>query len=114
MTGYENEGDRTEQMRAGFQQQGEPGLAADAERQVRQKRLLYTALGALLTVLGVVATIFRLTRGDDVGPWTGFYAAGTILAALGVLLARRASLRLAFVVIVVGGAVAGLGDSVSR
>jgi uncharacterized membrane protein YjjP (DUF1212 family) len=115
MTGCADNDDRdAEQMRAGFQRQGEPGLAADAARQVRQKRLIYTAIGALVTVGGLVATIFRLTRGDAVGTWTGFYAAGTVVAALGVMLARRASPRLAFVVIVAGGAVMGLGDAVGR
>ncbi|MET8679858.1 hypothetical protein ABZW18_20325 [Streptomyces sp. NPDC004647] len=109
-----DEADRAERLRAGFQSQGAPGVTADAERQLRQKRLIYTVIGTLFAVLGLVLIVVRLMRGDGAGAWLGFYGAGAVVAALGALLARRASPRWAFAVIVIGGAVMGLGDQVGH
>ncbi|TJZ56872.1 hypothetical protein FCH28_05010 [Streptomyces piniterrae] len=104
---------RAEQLRAGFQQQGIPGIAEDTARQDRQKRLAYTVIAVFVTLLGLVLAIVRLSRGHQVGTWTGLYSAGIVLAGLGAVLARRASTRLTYAAVLVGAALLGVGDAVA-
>ncbi|MEU8784400.1 hypothetical protein [Streptomyces sp. NPDC048637] len=114
MTGSEDRATRAEQLRAGFQQQGVPGLAEDEVRKERQRRLVYTVLAAVLTLGGLSLLVVRLLRGDQLGAWAAFYAAGAVVTAVGGVLARRISTRLTFTVVLLGVAVMSFGDAVSR
>ncbi|UQA91844.1 hypothetical protein [Streptomyces halobius] len=62
-------------------------------------------------VLGPALAVVRLTRGHQVGAWTGLYAVGIVLAGLGGILARRGSTRLASVAVIIGCPLLGLGDA---
>lgn len=110
MTSHDEHRERAEQLRAGFEEQGEQGVAADEAREVQQKRLSYTMVGVVVMIAGVVALLAPLVHGELAGIGTLFLAGGTVLAAAGVLLARRASPRLAFALILTGLVVMVVGD----
>ncbi|MCF3142586.1 hypothetical protein [Streptomyces platensis] len=114
MTGNEDRDTRAERLRAGFQQQGVPGLAEDEVRKDRQRRLVHTVVAAVLTLGGLALLVVRLLRGDQLGTWTACYAAGTVLTAVGGVLARRISTRLAFAVVLLGVVAMSIGDAVTR
>ncbi|MFG2137841.1 hypothetical protein [Streptomyces sp. NPDC048650] len=111
MTEYEDNATRTEQLRAGFQQQGSPGLAEEASREARQTRRVYFVAATVVTLLGVGLLIYRFVHGDPVGTWIAFYAASIAVSALGVVLARSGRPRLAFAATLIGAASLGIGDT---
>ncbi|MFJ9415192.1 hypothetical protein ACIRPT_13620 [Streptomyces sp. NPDC101227] len=114
MTELGDDAGRTEQLRAGFQQQGVAALAQDAGRERAQKRRAHTVVAVAVAVIGAVLLAYRLIRGDHAGAWTALIAAGICLAALGAFLARRDLPRLAFTATLIGLAVMSASDMVTH
>ncbi|MFF4949475.1 hypothetical protein ACWC2K_09860 [Streptomyces chattanoogensis] len=114
MTGYGNGADRTERLRAGFQQQAAAARAEEAARDERRTHRAHTVIGAIMATLSVAVIVYRLGRGDHPGVWTACCAVGAALSASTGLLSRRVSPRLALVVGCLGVALAGVSDALSH
>jgi hypothetical protein len=72
---------------------------------------MYAAFAGLVALVCLVLGVVRLVGGDGLGVWAAAYAVGVGLAGRGFVLARSGRTRWAMVVICLGGALAGLGDS---
>lgn len=113
MTAHDERSDRAGQLRAGFEEPGAQAGAADEAREVRQERLTCTRVGFVVVIAGVVGLLAPLVHGHLAGVGTLFLAGGTALAAVGVLLAPRASPRLALAVVLAGLVVMVVGDPIT-
>ncbi|MFC7308674.1 hypothetical protein ACFQVC_31215 [Streptomyces monticola] len=100
-----------EQLRAGFQSQGQSGPTSGRRRDARQARRLYAGLAAVVALVALVLTVVRLAQGGGAGAWTALYVGGGVVSACGVPLARIGRTRWAFAAMCLGAALAMLGDS---
>ncbi|KUN96074.1 hypothetical protein [Streptomyces caeruleatus] len=104
-------GASTDELRAGFQDQGRSELVEEGRREARQARGMYAGFAGLVAVTCLVLIVVRLGQGDALGVWVATYAVGVALGGWGFVLARIGHTRWAMMVTCIGVALAGVGDS---